>query len=351
MKGERVSAEATVQVMLDILQNQFSLVDLSKLNKRQERSSMNAVAMGLMAYDDRGVALMNGERQKCEKILSSSLEKMRLEFTTQCPDVARALHSRLETRCHVTGKTAADHVRHMFKPLNSTSVSSCAQVTLRTLRNRQDTRAHLFLPLLLIELLADFHFYRDATRTDRGLQEMEENMGYMQLIPLALRELERQGNCMQGGQVLEPNHQHTSDTARKSTKKTGKSTKRRSTEADPSPKRLHVDASTVSEERPVAVGGYQGVDLAAALDDHLLQPSTPWRSEPLGTLSGSGSDWTPGSVAQGYACDSSDPNSTVDNAQYLDILDVDIPFSGTDMMDCMIIETTWSEWPEWPLPL
>ena len=343
-----MSEDATVQVMLDILQNHFSLVDLSKLNERQERSNMNAVAMGLLAYDDRGVALINGERHKCGQILSSSLEKMRLEFANQCPDLARALHTRLEKRCRVAVKTAADHVRDMFEPLNSTSVSSCPQVTLRTLRNREDTRAHLFLPLLLIEMLADFHFYRDATKTDESLQKMEENMGYMELIPLALQELERQGNCMQGGQVQDPNQQDTRETARDSTKGARKRSNSRSAKANPSPKRRHVDAPTISEERPVAQAGDQETDLAAALEDHLLQPSTLWSSEPVGAASASEIDWKPSPGAQGYACNSSDPNNTDDTAHDLDILDVDIPFSGRDMMECVMVEMTW---PEWPLPL
>ena len=343
-----MSEGETVRVMRDILQNKFSLVDLSKLNERQERSNMNAVTMGLLAYDDRGVALLHGERSKCEKILSSALETMRLEFARQCPEVARALRSRLDKRCRVAAKTAADHVRDMFQPLNSSSDPRCPQVTLRTLRNREDARAALFLPLLLIELLADFHFYRDATKADESLQKMEDKMGYMELIPLALQELEKQASGVQGRQAPDPNQQGVSETAGKSTKKTRKRTKSRSTEAHPSPKRPHLDTSRIVEERPVPVGGYQGTDLAVALDDHLLQPSTLWRSEPVGAVADSGIDWKPSLVAQSSTCDASDPTSTVDNAHDLDILDVDIPFSGRDMMECVIAEMTW---PEWPLPL
>ena len=346
VKGERVSEGETLRVMRDILENKFSLVDLSKLNERQERSNMKAVTMGLLAYDDRSTALRNGERSKCGKILRSTLETMRLEFTRQCPEVASALHSRLEKRCLVAAKTAADHVRDMFKPLNwssRSSGSSCKQVTLRTLRNREDARAELFLPLLLIELLADFHFYLGATKTDESLQKIEETMGYISLVPLALQELEMLARGVQGGQDAAPT-QDKSVTARESTKRTRKRSTSRSATVHKRPKVTYLDTSRSNEESSVALAGDQGTYHCVALDDHLLQLSTPHGCDPVGAITDSGIDGGAGMVAQASGCDPSVPERIMDYDQDLDLLDFGISFSGADMMRCVIAEMECPHW-------
>eukprot|EP00890_Picochlorum_soloecismus_P005782 jgi/Picsp_1/6204/NSC_03558-R1_---NA--- len=282
VKGQKVSKIATVKVMQDILDNRFILVDLSKMNKRQERSTMNAVAMGLLAYDDRGVVLLNGERHTCEKVLTSSLEKMRADFARHCPEVEGALQARLKRRCKISAKTAADHVRHMFEPLNRVRQSlSCnlPSITLRSLRDREDADAALFLPLLLIELLADLHFYRNATKADatQELMQMEEHMGYRTLIPLALQELEKQAHeALARESDPYQQDQGMAATSKGTRKRTlGMTSKRRT-----APKRPKQAVSRVSA-RVVLAREDQGNQVA--LHHHLLQPSSPRECTPLGS--------------------------------------------------------------------
>lgn len=282
VNGEMVEEKETLEVMQGILENRFSLVDLSNLNERQERSTMNAVVMGLLAYDDRGFVLMNGERQKCKAILTSSLEKLRANFARQCPQVEACLQGRLTKRCKVSAKTAGNHVRHMFVPLNSSRQSSpCSlpTITLRTLREREDADAELFLPLLLIELLADLVFYRDATSTDDRLQKMEEHMGYRSLVPLALRELEKQEDEALAGEG-DPPVQGMATDSRVTCKVTRKRPQEMTSKLKTAPKRPRLDASRVVARVALAPREDQGSQVA--IDHHLLEPSSPRECTPLG---------------------------------------------------------------------
>ena len=274
-----MSEDATLRIMKDILENKFSLVDLSKLNERQERCNMNAIVMGLLAYDDRGSHLVNSERQKCKMILTTSLEKMRADFIKQCPEVAGALQDRLKRRCKVAVKTAADHVRQIFEPLNwyrKSLDSSLPWITLRSLRDRKDADADLFLPLLLIEMLADLRFYCNATKANANLQRMEEYMGYNLLIPLALQELEQVNDLLAEKLDLEQQGKGMAAKAKGARKRTKR---RKSTKSKSVMKRQKKDISKVTRGVPLASKSQDSCasqaiwyvhDQQTAMDEHLL---------------------------------------------------------------------------------